>query len=48
MDQPTWDLIVSSFLPLLGGAVTGTIPLALISFAAGLVLAPFIRIPRRA
>lgn len=39
MDQPTWDLIVSSFLPLLGGAVTGTIPLALISFAAGLVLA---------
>ncbi|MEB7505967.1 ABC transporter permease subunit [Arthrobacter koreensis] len=39
MDQPTWDLVVSSFLPLLGGAVTGTIPLALISFAAGLVLA---------
>ena len=39
MDQPTWDLIVSSFLPLLGGAVTGTIPLALISFAVGLVLA---------
>ena len=39
MDQPTWDLIASSFLPLLGGAVTGTIPLALISFAAGLVLA---------
>jgi len=39
VDQPTWDLIASSFLPLLGGAVTGTIPLALISFAAGLVLA---------
>ncbi|MDF2498816.1 amino acid ABC transporter permease [Arthrobacter koreensis] len=39
MDQPTWDLITASFLPLLTGAVTGTIPLALISFAVGLVLA---------
>ena len=39
MDQPTWDLIVSSFLPLVGGAVTGTIPLALISFAVGLAIA---------
>ena len=39
MDQPTWDLIAASFLPLLQGAVTGTIPLALISFAVGLVLA---------
>lgn len=39
MDQATWDLVARSFLPLLGGAVTGTIPLALISFAAGLVIA---------
>lgn len=39
MDETTWDLILSSFLPLLGGAVTGTIPLALISFAVGLAIA---------
>ena len=34
-----WDLIVSSIGPLVQGAVTGTIPLALVSFALGLVLA---------
>lgn len=39
MDETTWDLILSSFLPLLGRAVTGTIPLALISFAVGLAIA---------
>lgn len=39
MDESTWDLLVRSFLPLVGGAVTGTIPLALISFAVGLVIA---------
>lgn len=35
----TWDLVVSSVGPLLSGAVRGTIPLALISFAVGIVIA---------
>ena len=39
MDESTWDLILRSFVPLLGGAVTGTIPLALVSFALGLAIA---------
>ena len=39
MIQPDWELFVSSLWPLLDGAVRGTIPLALISFAIGLVLA---------
>lgn len=39
MDDSTWDLVLRSFLPLLNGAVTGTIPLALISFALGLAIA---------
>ncbi|MFP3578823.1 amino acid ABC transporter permease [Arthrobacter sp. fls2-241-R2A-200] len=34
-----WDLVWSSFGPLITGAVTGTIPLTLASFAFGLVLA---------
>ena len=34
-----WDLIWSSFGPIISGAVTGTIPLTLASFAFGLVLA---------
>ncbi|RWZ61476.1 amino acid ABC transporter permease [Labedella populi] len=34
-----WDLVLSSIWPLLDGAVRGTIPLALVSFALGLVLA---------
>jgi cystine transport system permease protein len=34
-----WELIRSSFGPLVGGAVRGTIPLALASFAIGLVAA---------
>ncbi|TFB65347.1 MULTISPECIES: amino acid ABC transporter permease [Cryobacterium] len=39
MIQPDWELFVSSLWPLLDGAVRGTIPLALTSFAIGLVLA---------
>jgi cystine transport system permease protein len=35
----TWTLIVDSFWPLLLAGLTGTIPLALASFAIGLVLA---------
>jgi cystine transport system permease protein len=34
-----WELILSSVGPLLVGAITGTIPLALASFAIGIVLA---------
>ncbi|TFD28103.1 MULTISPECIES: amino acid ABC transporter permease [Cryobacterium] len=39
MIQPDWELFVGSLWPLLDGAVRGTIPLALTSFAIGLVLA---------
>ena len=39
MDESTWDLVLRSFLPLVEGAVRGTIPLALLSFALGLAIA---------
>lgn len=39
MTQPNWELFFTSLLPLLDGAIRGTIPLALMSFAIGLVLA---------
>jgi cystine transport system permease protein len=39
MNQTPWELFTSSLGPLVGGAVRGTIPLALVSFALGLVLA---------
>lgn len=39
MTDSAWNLFLSSLLPIIGGAITGTIPLALISFAIGLVLA---------
>ena len=39
MDQALWDLALSSLWPLVQGAITGTIPLTLITFAVGLVLA---------
>ncbi|PWC06099.1 amino acid ABC transporter permease [Mycetocola zhujimingii] len=41
-----WPLFLSSFWPLLSGAITGTIPLALISFAVGLALALLVAIMR--
>src|SRR5690349_12024389 len=41
-----WDLIWSSFGPLITGAVTGTIPLTLASFAFGLVLALLVALLR--
>ena len=34
-----WDLVTQSLLPILGGAIAGTIPLSLASFALGLLLA---------
>jgi cystine transport system permease protein len=39
MSQDTWDLLLQSFLPLLEGAIRGTIPLALSSFVLGIVIA---------
>ncbi|WP_374946788.1 amino acid ABC transporter permease [Agreia sp.] len=39
MTESLWDLLLRSLLPIIGGAVTGTIPLALMSFALGLVIA---------
>lgn len=39
MDDSTRELLLSSLVPLARGALTATIPLALISFAIGLVLA---------
>jgi cystine transport system permease protein len=35
----TWQLLLDSLWPMILGAITGTIPLALASFAIGLVLA---------
>ena len=39
MNESSWELFVSSLWPLIYGAITGTIPLALSSFAIGLALA---------
>ncbi len=39
MTEETWQLLLDSLWPLIHGAITGTIPLALASFAIGLVLA---------
>lgn len=38
-DPDVWALLIDSFWPLLLAAITGTIPLALASFAIGLVIA---------
>ncbi len=46
MTSGTWDLVLSSIGPLLSGAVRGTIPLTLISFAVGLVLALLVALAR--
>ena len=46
MDGSTWQLLVDSFWPLLLAAITGTIPLALASFAFGLVIAILIALMR--
>lgn len=41
-----WELVGSSLGPIVTGAVTGTIPLALTSFAAGLVIALVVALMR--
>ncbi len=50
MTQIDWDLVLGSLGPLVGGAIRGTIPLALASFAIGLAIAvgvALMRISRR-
>src|SRR6187200_508600 len=44
MSDTTWQLMLDSLWPMLSGAIKGTIPLALASFAIGLVL---VRLSRR-
>ncbi|WP_022887061.1 amino acid ABC transporter permease [Glaciibacter superstes] len=39
MNQPAWELFLTSLWPIAQGAILGTIPLALISFVIGLLLA---------
>ncbi len=46
MTGDTWDLVLSSIGPLLSGAIRGTIPLTLISFAVGLVIALVVALAR--
>lgn len=41
-----WDLVWSSFVPIVTGAVTGTIPLTLASFVLGLTLALLVALMR--
>ena len=46
MNDTTWELVRTSVGPLLEGAVRGTIPLTIISFAAGLVIALLVALAR--
>lgn len=46
MIQPDWELFFSSLWPLLDGALRGTIPLALTSFAIGLMIALMLALMR--
>jgi len=46
MNQSAWDLLSSSFWPIVQGALVGTIPLALASFAIGMVLAIIVALMR--
>ncbi|MGV8909398.1 MAG: amino acid ABC transporter permease [Propionicimonas sp.] len=46
MDPSTWDLLLHSIGPLLLGAVGGTIPLTLLSFVIGLVIALLVALAR--
>ena len=41
-----WDLVAQSLLPILGGAIAGTIPLSLASFALGLLIAILVAMMR--
>jgi cystine transport system permease protein len=46
VSDAAWELFWRSLWPLVSGAIAGTIPLALISFALGLVLALFVALMR--
>jgi cystine transport system permease protein len=46
MDPSTWELLLHSVGPLLMGAILGTIPLTIISFAIGLVIALLVALAR--
>ncbi|MFS0700839.1 amino acid ABC transporter permease [Cellulomonas sp. 179-A 4D5 NHS] len=51
MSEEQWELLASSLWPIVSGAIVGTIPLALASFAIGLTLAlvlALMRLSRRA
>jgi cystine transport system permease protein len=44
--QSGWDLFLTSLGPIVGGAIAGTIPLTVVSFAVGLALAVLIALMR--
>jgi L-cystine transport system permease protein len=44
--EDVWQLVAESFLPLLTAGLVGTIPLALVSFALGLVIALLVALMR--
>lgn len=46
MTAPDWQLAIDSLLPLVTGAVRGTIPLAIMSFACGMVIAVVVALMR--
>lgn len=46
MNGETWELVRTSIGPLLEGAIRGTIPLTIISFAIGIVLALLVALAR--
>jgi cystine transport system permease protein len=46
VNDSTWDLVRTSIGPLLEGAIRGTIPLTIISFVAGLVIALLVALAR--
>lgn len=46
MNDSTWELVRTSIGPLLEGALRGTIPLTIISFAVGLVIALLVALAR--
>lgn len=46
MNDSTWELVRTSIGPLLEGAIRGTIPLTIISFAVGMVIALLVALAR--
>lgn len=46
MTSDQWDLVLGSLGPIAGGAIRGTIPLALASFAGGMVIAVAVALMR--